>query len=55
MTETVEHRLVRAGYPVGSAAEAHQRAAKEREAEQAARRRAAADRRAARYRSRSGR
>jgi Family of unknown function (DUF5313) len=55
MTETVEHRLVRAGYPAGTAAEAHQRAAQEREAVETARKREAAERRAARYRARAGR
>jgi Family of unknown function (DUF5313) len=52
MTETIEHRLVRAGYPVGSAAEARQRAADERETAASVRRREAAARRAARYRAR---
>jgi hypothetical protein len=54
MTETVEHRLVRAGYPAGSAAEAHQRAAQRRDEERSARVHEAAGRRAARYRARSG-
>jgi hypothetical protein len=52
MTETVEHRLVRAGYPAGSGAAARQRAAGEREATQSVRRREAAARRAARYQAR---
>jgi hypothetical protein len=55
MTETVEHRLVRAGYPAGTAAVAHQRAAGQREEAASARRREAGARRAARYRARSGR
>ena len=54
MTETVEHRLVRAGYPAGAAAEAHQRAAQERDQDRSVRVREAAERRAARYRARSG-
>jgi uncharacterized protein DUF5313 len=52
MTETIEHRLVRAGYPAGSAAAAHQRAAQERESAEAVRRQGAAARRAARYQAR---
>jgi Family of unknown function (DUF5313) len=52
MTETIEHRLVRAGYPAGTAAEAHQRAAGERETAAGLRRRKAAARRAARYQAR---
>ena len=55
MTETVEHRLVRAGYPAGTAAAAHHRAAEERESQASVRRREAAARRAARYRARLGR
>jgi hypothetical protein len=54
MPETVEHRLVRAGFPTGTATAARHRAAQEREAGESVRRRAAASRRAARYRSRSG-
>ena len=55
MTETVEHRLVRAGYPAGTAAAAHQRSAEQRESEASVRRREAAAKRASRYRARSGR
>jgi hypothetical protein len=51
MTETVEHRLVQAGYPVGSAAAAHQETARQRDRERSVRVRASAERRAARYRS----
>jgi hypothetical protein len=54
MTETVEHRLVRAGYPAGTAAAAHQQAADARQAAESVRKRKAAERRAARYRARSG-
>jgi hypothetical protein len=54
MTETIEHRLVRAGYPAGSGAAAHQRAAEQREDAASVHRREAAARRAARYRARSG-
>lgn len=52
MTETLEHRLVQAGYPAGTAAEAHARAAQKRDEAESARRRAAAARRAARYQAR---
>ncbi|HEV7213158.1 MAG TPA: DUF5313 family protein [Blastococcus sp.] len=55
MPETVEHRLVRAGYPSGTATRARDRASAEREAAESERRRAAAARRAARYRERAGR
>jgi hypothetical protein len=51
MTETVEHRLVQAGYPAGSAAAAHQETARQRDRERSVRVRASAERRAARYRS----
>jgi hypothetical protein len=55
MPETVEHRLVQAGYPAGTATEARHRAGQERAAAESVRRRAAAARRAARYQARSGR
>ncbi|MGY1749273.1 DUF5313 family protein [Modestobacter sp. SYSU DS0511] len=50
MTETTEHRLVRAGWPAGTAAAAHDRAAQQRLAAESVRKREAAARRAARYR-----
>jgi hypothetical protein len=55
MPETVEHRIVRAGFPPGTATAVRHRAAEERVAGESVRRRAAASRRAARYRARSGR
>jgi Family of unknown function (DUF5313) len=55
MPETVEHRLVRAGYPSGTATAARDRASRDREVAESNRRRTAAARRAARYRARSGR
>jgi hypothetical protein len=54
MTETLENRVKRAGYPAGSAQAARDRAAREREAGESERRRAAALRRGARYRERRG-
>jgi hypothetical protein len=54
MTETVENRVKRAGYPAGSAQAARDRAARERQAVESERRRAAAVRRGARYRERRG-
>ncbi|WP_409330914.1 DUF5313 family protein [Trujillonella humicola] len=55
MTETVENRVRKAGYPIGSAQAGRDRAAAEREVVAAHRRREAAARRAARYRARQGR
>lgn len=55
MTETTENRVKKAGYPVGTAQTVRDRAQAGRDAEQTARRRAAADKRAARYRERQGR
>jgi hypothetical protein len=55
ITETTEHRLVKAGYPAGTAAQAQQRATTARQAQESQRRSEAASRRAARYRNRSGR
>jgi hypothetical protein len=55
MPETVENRLVRAGFPSGTATAARHRAAEEREAAESVRRREASARRAARHRTRSGR
>ena len=54
MTETLENRVKRAGYPAGSAQAARDRAARGREAQESERRRAAALRRGARYRERRG-
>jgi hypothetical protein len=54
MTETLENRVKRAGFPAGSAQAARDRAAAEREARESERRRAAALRRGARYRERRG-
>jgi hypothetical protein len=55
MPETVENRLMRAGYPAGTATATRHRASQEREAAESVRRRAAAARRAARHRARYGR
>ena len=52
MTETVENRVRKAGYPIGSAQAARDRVSAEREVLASRRRREAAARRAARYRSR---
>lgn len=54
MNETTENRVVRAGYPAGTAAAARERAALLREQRESERRRAAAAKRAARYRARTG-
>jgi hypothetical protein len=53
--ETTEHRLVKAGYPAGTAAAARHRITTARQAEESQRRHDAAAKRAARYRNRSGR
>jgi len=55
MPETTEHRVVRAGFPAGTAAAAHDAAAAGRQDAESVRKHAAAERRAARYRARSGR
>ena len=55
MTEFLENRVVKAGYPVGSAQAARDRNTAEREVHERLRRREAAARRAERYRSRQGR
>ncbi|WP_233517523.1 DUF5313 family protein [Geodermatophilus marinus] len=55
MPEATENRVVKAGYPAGTATAVREEAARTREAEDSARRRAAAARRAARYRERQGR
>jgi hypothetical protein len=55
MNETTENRVVKAGYPVGTAQAERDRGGLERQRRETERRRAAAARRAARYRERSGR
>jgi hypothetical protein len=55
MTETVENRVRRAGYPSGSAQAGRDRLSAAREVDAAHRRRDAAAKRAARYRARQGR
>ncbi len=55
MAETTENRVVKAGYPAGTAQGARDRAGLVRQQEESRRKRAAADRRAARYRTRTGR
>ena len=55
MSETVENRVRKAGYPIGSAQAGRDRLSAAREVVAARRRRDAAARRAARYRARQGR
>lgn len=55
MTETVENRVRKAGYPIGSAQAGRDRASAQRQVLAAQQRREAAARRAARYRARQGR
>jgi hypothetical protein len=55
MVETTESRVMRAGYPAGTAQAGRDRAAAAREIGDRERRQAAAARRAARYRARQGR
>jgi hypothetical protein len=55
MTETIENRVVKAGYPAGTAQAARDRAGQARQQRETERRRAAAAKRAARYRNRAGR
>jgi hypothetical protein len=55
MPETTENRVVRAGYPAGTAHAARERASVSRGQQESARKKAAAARRAARYRARTGR
>ena len=55
MTETVENRVGKAGYPIGSAQAGRDRASTAREVVASQRRRDAAAKRAARYRTRQGR
>jgi Family of unknown function (DUF5313) len=54
MTETLENRVKKAGYPAGTAQAARDLATRERQARESERRRAAAVRRGARYRERRG-
>jgi hypothetical protein len=55
MPETTENRVVKAGYPAGTATAARERGAAGRQQRESERKRAAAARRAARYRERTGR
>lgn len=55
MTETTENRVRKAGYPAGTAQAVRDEAQLGRQAAETARRRAAAEKRAARYRERQGR
>jgi hypothetical protein len=55
MPEAVENRVVKAGYPVGTATQLRDRAALGRQKLESERKRAAAAKRAARYRDRMGR
>jgi hypothetical protein len=55
MPEMTENRVVKAGYPVGTAARRREHASLQRERRESERRRAAAAKRAARYRERFGR
>jgi len=52
MTETTEHRLVKAGYPAGTAEQLHAEAARRRQEAGSVAKREANARRAARYRAR---
>jgi hypothetical protein len=54
MTETTEHRVVKAGYPAGTAQAARDRAGLAGQQRESERKRAAAVKRAARYRNRTG-
>jgi hypothetical protein len=55
MPETTENRVVKAGYPAGTATAHRERAAHGRQQRESDRKRAAAAKRAARYRDRTGR
>lgn len=55
MTETTENRVMKAGYPAGTAQAVRDRAGTARQTADADKRRAAAAKRAARYRARQGR
>ncbi len=54
MPETTENRVVKAGYPAGTATAVREEYSQQRQVEQSQRRRAAEARRAARYRERQG-
>jgi Family of unknown function (DUF5313) len=55
MGETTENRVVKAGYPAGTAQEVRERRSLVRQGQESQRKRAAAARRAARYQNRLGR
>jgi uncharacterized protein DUF5313 len=55
MNETTEHRVVKAGYPAGTAQATRDRTGLARQQQESERKRAAAAKRAARYRNRAGR
>ncbi|MCA0144615.1 DUF5313 family protein [Blastococcus sp. LR1] len=55
MPETTETRVMKAGYPAGTATAVRDRAGQQRDLRDSERRRAAAAKRAARYRERTGR
>ena len=55
MPETTENRVVKAGYPAGTATAVRDAASRRRDQRDSERRRAAAAKRAARYRARQGR
>jgi hypothetical protein len=55
MPEAVENRVVKAGYPVGTATQVRDRAGLASQQQESDRKRAAAAKRAARYRERMGR
>ena len=55
MPETTENRVVKAGYPAGTATAQRERAGLVRDQRESERKRAAAAKRAARYRNRTGR
>jgi hypothetical protein len=55
MNETVEHRVVKAGYPAGTAQAVRDQGSSLRQEKETERKRAAAAKRAARYRDRMGR
>jgi hypothetical protein len=54
MNETTEHRVVKAGYPAGTAQAARDRGSLRRQQQESERKRAAAVKRADRYRKRAG-
>jgi hypothetical protein len=55
MPETTENRVMKAGYPAGTAQAARDRDGLVRQQKETERKRVAADKRASRYRTRSGR